>query len=111
MVLVLVSTGNLRMGFREGASIKWIETCANAKLALARGHYLNPTRSRTENKRHVKDARKVIKGNTHILECLFILGFTNFVEKTIVFVTVISFIQDFGLRLLIPRDHDVISAT
>jgi hypothetical protein len=31
------------------------------------------------------------------------LVFTNFVEKIIVFVRVISFIQVFGLRMLIPR--------
>jgi hypothetical protein len=111
VVLVLVSIGNLRMGFRKGVSIKWIEMCANAKLVFAGRHYLHPTRSRTDNKRQVKRARNVINGNTHILECLFILVLTYFFEKIIVFVTVISFIQDFGLGMLIPRYHDVISAT
>lgn len=108
---MLVSSGKLGMGFRKGVSIKWIELCAKAKLVLARAHYLNPTRSRAENKKHINDARSVINGNTHILECLFILVSTSFVEKIIVFVTVVSFIQDFGLRILIPRYHDVIPAT
>ena len=110
-MLVLVSSRKLGMGFRKGASIKWIELCAKAKLVLARAHYLNPTRSRAENKKRIKDAQSVINGNTHILECLFILVSTSFVEKIVVFVTVISFIQDFGLRILIPWYHDIIPAT
>lgn len=98
MVLVLVSSGKLGMGFRIGVSIKWIELCAKAKLVLVRAHYLNPTRSRAENKRHIKVARRVINGNTHILECLFILVSTNFVEKIIVFVTLFPFYKILALE-------------
>jgi hypothetical protein len=98
VVLVLVLTGNLRMGFGKCVKIKWTKVRAKVGHALANRHHLNPTKSRTDNKMDVKVAQGVINGNTHILECLFVVVFTNFVEKIIVFVTVISFSKILALE-------------
>lgn len=74
------------MGLGNAVSITWIGMWTNAKLVFATGHYLNPIRSRNDNKLRVKYARMVANGNTDILECLSDLVFANVVEKVIVVV-------------------------